>query len=316
MFFFSGFPTGCYSAPSDIPGGSKNDTVNLTDSDESVIYNIYDELSSSFPNYVTKSVVGEAFSKKINRYTFAFPSLENSTDLSAKPFKVCIITGLHGYEQGSAWTAVQFFRLLCNNKNDPHLGFLRRNMVFDVIPVANPWGFSHNKRKNGNGVDLNRNFEPDFIEGQASDAWGYGGPFPCSETETQVLMRFIEENEDAEVVLDYHNIDKGYPLFYVYGERDVQLAQSVFTLLTEKWQGEYQKLPTDRLLGRVKGNGHKGMFSDYLISKKLWVLTMETPWCMPEIGREQYDSVTIRCALDVLVNTLLIIAQNVYVLSK
>jgi hypothetical protein len=47
------------------------------------------------------------------------------------------------------------------------------------------------------------------------------------------------------------------------------------------------------------------MLADYLIQNKLWVLTMETPWRMPDIGAVNYDAPTIRCALDVLVNTLL-----------
>ena len=80
----------------------------------------------------------------------------------------------------------------------------------------------------------------------------YGGKFPESETETQVLLRFIEENSDADLVLDYHNIASGYPLFYVYGEKDVQLAQAVFTELTNKWVKEYPALPKNEILSQLK----------------------------------------------------------------
>ena len=264
MFLFSSFPAGHYSAPFDIPGGSENDDVVLTKSTEQVIYHIYDSLAEQYPYYVTKQIMGEVGEKKINRYTFKSLTLENKSDFEVKPLKICIITSIHGYEQGCAWTAAQFFKLMCTQKNDPHLSFLRRQVVFDVIPVANPWGFSSNKRKNKNGVDLNRNFEPDFIEGQSPDAWGYGGPYAASETETKLLMSFIEENRDAVAIIDYHNIDKGYPILYVYGQKDVQLAQSVFALLTDKWQQEYGCLPKDRILGGVRRNGHKGMFSDFI----------------------------------------------------
>lgn len=310
MYYFTAFPSGGYSAPNNIEGGSTSDRTDLIHSDERVIYGIYDALASVHQGYVTKQTLGKVFSRDINRYTFTPFSLENKTEYKAKQLKIAIITSIHGYEQGCAFTTAQFFRLLCENRTDPHLSFLRRNVTFDVIPVANPSGFAYNRRKNANGVDLNRNFEPGFIYDQPINAWGYGGPSPASEAETRILMQFIEENSDAVAVLDYHNIAEGYPLFYAYGQDDVQLAQSVFSYLTDKWTKEYSELPRDRLLGLVKPNGKKGMFADYILSKNLWGLTLETPWMMPEIGKAQYDSVTIRCALDVLVNTLLAIVQN------
>ena len=119
-----------------------------------------------------------------------------------------------------------------------------------------------------------------------------------------------EENLDAEAVFDYHNIGKGYPLLYVYTEKEMPLALSVFTELTEMWKKEYPEFPDDRILGRVRPNGKEGMFADYLLDKGLWALTLETPWCMPDIGKEQYDSATIRCAVDVLVNTITAIVNS------
>lgn len=310
MFFFSGFPAGLYSAPWDIPGGSCNDSTDLTKCSAQTIYDIYDRLASDYPHFITKQIMGEVAGQSINRYTFSNFPMENTSDFSVNPFKVCIITSIHGDEQGCAWTTAQFFRLMYENLNDPHLGFLRRNVVFDVIPVANPYGFANNQRKNLNGVDLNRNYDAWFCGKKSPRSCEYAGPFPGSEIETQVIMEFVRENQDAQVVFDYHNIGEGYPLFYVYDQKDVQLAYPVFAELTEKWQKEYPQLPTDRLLGRVRPNGHEGMLADYLIQNKLWVLTMETPWCMPVIGKEKYDAPTIRCALDVLVNTLLTVVQH------
>ena len=310
MFFFTGFPAGSYRAPQDIPGGSGSDAVNLTGSEPQVVYDIYDALVEAYPQYVTKQVMGEVSGRTVNRYTFTNYTPENTSSFSVRPFKVCIITSIHGYEQGCAWTAAQFFRLLCQNPQDPHLGFLRRNVMFDVIPVANPFGFANNIRKNENGVDLNRNYDAEFLGTKAPESSEYAGPFPASETETQIIMRFIQENLDAQVVLDYHNIGKGYPLFYVYQEKDVQLAGGVFAELTDLWQREYPQLPKNQSLGRIRPNGHEGMLADYLLQQNLWVLTMETPWCMPVIGTEKYDAPTIRCAVEVLANTILTIVRN------
>lgn len=303
-YYFLNKPQGIYSAPMTVPGGSVSDEVKLTRSDCNVIYDLYDDLLRRFPQFVTKTTMGQVSGYDFNRYTFRNFPPENTSDFPVRPFKICIVTSIHGYEQGCAWTAAQFFRLMLETPDDPTLDFLRRNVVFEVIPVANPWGFSHNQRRNEAGVDLNRNFEKDFIYGMDPASMYYGGEAPCTEEETKLLMRFIEENMDAEAVFDYHNIGKGYPLFYVYTEKEMSLALSVFTELTEKWTKEYPEFPGDRILGRVRPNGKEGMFADYLLDKGLWALTLETPWCMSDIGKEQYDSATIRCAVDVLVNAI------------
>ncbi len=297
-FNFKSYENGIYSAPFDVVGGSLSDEISLTKCSHKVIYDMYDELMEKFPEFITRTVLDEVSSREIRRYTF------RCHESNAHPFKVCIISSIHGYEQGSAFTAAQFFRLMLTT-NDELLSHLKRNVVFDVIPVANPWGFDHNKRKNENEVDLNRNFAPYFNGKNEKNSPEYAGEYPESETETKSIIRFLEENPDACLVLDYHNIAKGYPLFYVYGQRDVNLAKAVFSPLTEKWVKEYPDLPRNESLGRTRPNGHEGMLADYVIEKGLWVLTMETPWCMPVIGKEQYDAPTIRCSIDVLANTLL-----------
>ena len=291
-------PGGHFSAPWTVPGGSLQDEIALTKSDCQVIFDIYDDLAARYPDYVKKTVMGSVFSKDFPRYTFTPKG-------NCAPKRIAIVTSIHGYEQGSSWSAGQFFRLLCDTPDDPHLQFLRENVLFDVIPVANPWGFCQNMRCNGNGIDLNRNFEPGFIYDMDKASKYWGGTEPCSEAETRMLMQFTQENKDAVVVLDYHNIGKGNPLFYVYSERDVEFSKKVFTPLTGKWKAEYPQLAEETYLGRTLPNGGEGMFADYLKEEGVWVLTMETPWTMPVIGEAQYDATTIRCAVDVLANTLL-----------
>lgn len=297
-----------YSAPDTVMGGAEDDETPLTKSTCQVIYDIYDSLLKT--PYFTKKELGEAFGRKIYNYTFKNFELENFSEFQPKKYKMLIITSIHGYEQGCAWTAAQFFKELCKNKDDEVLSFIRRNVTFEIIPVLNPWGFDHNDRKNGNQVDLNRNFPQGFMNITDVSSEIYSGTEPFSEKETQIVKKFIEENSDAQVVLDYHNIWGGYPLFYVYGEKDVTLAKSVFSYLTDKWVKEYPEMPKDRILGLARPNGNYGMLADFLLSERLWVLTLETPWCMPHIAKKQYDKPTIKCALEVLVNTVYTIASN------
>ena len=295
------FPEKTWNCPKDIPGGSCDDTMDLAEASEYVIYDIYDALTKRFPGQVTKQVMGEVFSHKIHRYKI-FPRQEIR-------YRIPIVTALHGREAGCAWTAAHFFRLLLEG-TDPQLDILRNHVYFDVIPVANPWGFANNQRKNGNGIDLNRNFAPEFVYDRDPEEPEYGGPFPGSETETQVLMQLVEENMDALVVLDYHNVGKRYPLYYTYGGPELQLAETVFPALTKKWQQEYPELRDVPALGLHKPNGHEGMFADYIISKGLWALTMETPMTMPGLSKNKFDIPSIHISLEVLVNTLLTITNS------
>ena len=149
-----------YQAPDTIKGGALSDETPLTKSTCQVVYDLYDQLLKC--PYVTKKELGEAFGRKIYNYTFKNFELENFSKFQPKKYKILIVTSIHGYEQGSAWTTAQFFKELCEDKDDEILGFIRRNVIFEVIPVLNPWGFDHNDRKNGNQVDLNRNFPQGF----------------------------------------------------------------------------------------------------------------------------------------------------------
>lgn len=298
-----------FDSPEAVFGGSKNDKTDLTLCGHNVIYNMYDALCKEFPLHVTKTLLGQAFGNDINSYTFKNHSLENYSEFQYKPYKIVIITSIHGYEQGSAFTAAQFFDMLMHSE-DKSLEYLKRNVQFEVVPVLNPWGFDHNDRKNGNSVDLNRNFEKGFSGEKDRESEIYPGAKPLSEVETRLIDGFLEKHRDAKVVLDYHNIYGGYPLFYVYGEKDVQLANGVFSLLTDHWNKKYSVFPKDRLLGLVRPNGNMGMLADHIIEKGMWVLTMETPWCMPCVGEIQYDKPTVSCALEVLVNTILLIVHR------
>ena len=295
------FPENPWSAPKNIPGGSSLDEVVLAEAGPQVIYDIYDALSEAFPQQIQKQVMGQVSSYKINRYTI-LPRKEIQ-------HRIPVVTLVHGREAGCAWTAAHFFRYLLT-ENDPQLDILRDHVYFDVIPVANPWGFANDLRKNANGIDLNRNFAPEFVYDRNPESSEYGGPFPGSETETQVLMQLIAENMDATVVLDYHNMAKRYPLFYTYGGPETQLAEVVFSALTEKWHREYPELRDVAPLGLHKPNGHEGMFADYIISKGLWALTMETPWFMPGLSQERFDTPSIHISLEVLTNTLLTITAS------
>lgn len=57
--YFLDVPNGIYSCPDYIEGGSEKDAVNLFQADCKVIYDIYDDLAERFPQFVTKTTMGE-----------------------------------------------------------------------------------------------------------------------------------------------------------------------------------------------------------------------------------------------------------------
>lgn len=300
-----------YSCPNTVEGGSVNDTVNLINSNPSVITDIYDDLVSEYPTNVTKTLLGTASGYSINQYDFSFAEIQNTTSYSIKKPKICIVAGIHGYEQGSCWALAQFMDLLTRNTDNQILNAIKNNVDFSIVPVANPYGFAHNQRKNENGIDINRNFDANFVPSGDPTSEYYGGTTAGSEDETQILVDFIENNQDAIVIIDYHNIASGYPLYYAYDNMQVTLANAVFTSLSTQWKEIYSGLPNE-VLGKANNGVSVGAFSWYAITKVgVSSFTLETPWIMPYIGQTQYDKNTIMTAVDVLANTIIALIKNI-----
>ena len=76
-----------YSAPQNIKGGSLLDEIKLTKSDCSVIHNIYDSLVEKYPEFITKTKLGEVFGDDINCYSIKNFEMKNFSSFKAKRFK-------------------------------------------------------------------------------------------------------------------------------------------------------------------------------------------------------------------------------------
>lgn len=104
----------------------------------------YDALVTAYPAYVSKHELGYDASGTIMTYYYTF-----------KPKyyiqHAYIQAGIHGWEPDGVFALAEIMYLIANAYgsdlsptiiNNPELMYLRGNVAFTVVPVANPWGFN------------------------------------------------------------------------------------------------------------------------------------------------------------------------------
>lgn len=103
---------------------------------------------------------------------------------------VLLTGGIHGNEPAGTEFLLQFAEML--GKDDTFYP----DIAFDIIPVVNPWGWVHGRRKNGEGRDLNREF----------------ATFKAPEA---ALMRDLCKRKRYDLMVDFHE-DSHVAGFYFY----------------------------------------------------------------------------------------------------
>lgn len=151
--------------------------------------------------------------------------------------------------------------LLENYDTDPEIKSIVDNTELYFVPIVNPDGYLYNEvtdpsgggfwrknRKNGYGIDNNRNYDYHINGDPSNGSWGgpgssgstgssiYRGPTPFSEIETQAIKWFVEQHE---FVMAFNNHTSGQLLYYPFGYADVAtpddaLYQTVAAELTSQ----------------------------------------------------------------------------------
>jgi len=135
-------------------------------------------------------------------------------DDSPKKGRILLLFGIHGREYLSAEIGLTFMRGLCDGSSTAQ-GVLAGTSL-TIIPVLNPSGRDYvrtgghscaDMRKNGAGVDLNRNFDVSWKDGSdVSAAEDYRGSEPFSEKESQLVKRLVTEQK-PDMFIDVHTGD-------------------------------------------------------------------------------------------------------------
>lgn len=117
---------------------------------------------------------------------------------------VFLLGSIHGNEPAGAEYLIRFIEDLAAGDRYP-------DVAFDIVPLANPWGWCHNRRKNGDGYDLNRDFSS----------------FRSQETR---LIRDFLAGRRYDLALDFHEDGHAAGFYlYQYAEDDPIPARRLIT---------------------------------------------------------------------------------------
>lgn len=137
------------------------------------------------------------------RFKPQVPGNRTSGDNTSFP-TILIIADHHGQEKNSAISIAYFLQdMVMNWATNPILEYLRYSVNFVVVPSANPYGFEKQHHRNANSVDLNRNYDANWVLTDSAEQT-YGGASAASEIETQALQTLIRNTSDALLYIDYH----------------------------------------------------------------------------------------------------------------
>ncbi len=218
------------------------------------LLNELDDMAAQYPDLITLKAPISNFLTEGLPDTSVTPSIggnpiywlkisDNPNNDEAEP--EVLYTSIHHAREPMSLMQLVFYMwyLLENYDTNEEVQAIVNNTELYFIPVINPDGYLYNEvtnpnggglwrknRKNGNGVDNNRNYDY-HINGNPNDgSWGgpgsssnpnnetYHGTGPFSEVETQAVKWFVEQH-DFVIALNNHSF--GELVYYPFGYADV-----------------------------------------------------------------------------------------------
>lgn len=204
----------------DVPAQNGTDENALLNLNTVTVAEYYDALNTIINNsggYIIKEVCGKDAS---GTYEIWKLTLRNSTEVKA-PRKVLIDANVHngqGDPIDPAFTVLWLCKFLSEEyRTDSVARYIRNNYDFVIIPLANPWGLDNKSYGNSNGVNINRNYDYNFVPNMSFNYNTTSGPEAWSEPETRYIRDMVLANKDAYFWMDLHSYGDGVrkKAFYV-----------------------------------------------------------------------------------------------------
>ena len=198
-------------------GTNENELLNLNTVTVADYYDALNTVINNSGGYIIKEVCGKDAS---GTYEIWKLTLRNSTEVKA-PRKVLIDANVHngqGDPIDPAFTVLWLCKFLSEKyKTDSVARYIRNNYDFVIIPLANPWGLDNKSYGNSNGVNINRNYDYNFVPNMSFNYNTTSGPEAWSEPETRYIRDMVLANKDAYFWMDLHSYGDGVrkKAFYV-----------------------------------------------------------------------------------------------------
>lgn len=258
-------------------------------------------LVANHSGYITETELGSASDdQKIYLYDFKPARITNQN----KPIpKIIIIAGQHGFEKSNIYGLYYFVDNLLNRwDKHPALEYLRNHVELMIVPVLNTYGFDNLTYKNGNGVNLNRNYDSNWklVSDTASEQ--YGGAKPFDQPETQIVRDLILSNTDASLVVDFHTnggstVASYYDVTWYgicesvdsYYNRMLDAVAHHLSAITAHFNTDYELNQPNTMMGHLHNGDGTGLLRNWAVDNHLVGVLVEGfngfPNETPFIGR-------------------------------
>lgn len=201
--------------------------------------------ASNISNFLTEGQPDNSTTPPIGGNGIKWLKISDNPNNSSEGEPQILYTSIHHAREPASLSQLIFYMwyLLENYATDPEIQSVVDNTELYFVPVVNPDGYLYNEktdpngggfwrknRKNGNGVDNNRNYNY-FINGDPNNgSWSgpgsssdpnsqiYHGPSPFSEVENQAMKWFVEQHD---FVMAFNNHTSGQLLYYPFAYADV-----------------------------------------------------------------------------------------------
>lgn len=125
-------------------------------------------------------------------------------------YEVLLTGGVHGDEPAGVEIMVQMIETLAENPQK------YENIYFDIVPIVNPWGWSHDIRFDQDGRDVNRDF----------------ASFTSQEA---VIIREFTTGKKYDLIVDHHECFDGTGFFmYQLANRSQSISRKVIKAVRDQ----------------------------------------------------------------------------------